>query len=261
MVDGDPIEPRAEVARGLVHELAGEGPQILKLSGIIGRDDEPEMMPVVLAAFGEGFAVCLVSGRIKQSALRPIASHPIALEISDVSAERAGRAHLAHDPRFDDGAAGAVVEEPRCGKARGAASPKRAAAPLAAPRETAGLLRGLESLRQERFGTSRARRADAAWTDAKIVVSSHVGLMGCRKLSGDKAFPKVATCTRYGAMFAGSLEFSGSPHPDRPHAPCVLYPALLGRWFRGPNFQANRLSVLAATCDKMQYGSLRWIIQ
>ena len=37
--------------------------------------------------------------------------------------------------------------------------------------------------------------------------------------------------------------------------------ALLGRWFPGPNFQANRLSVLAAICDKMQYGSLRWIIQ
>ena len=29
MVDGDPIEPSAEVPRGLVHELAGEGPQIL----------------------------------------------------------------------------------------------------------------------------------------------------------------------------------------------------------------------------------------
>ena len=37
--------------------------------------------------------------------------------------------------------------------------------------------------------------------------------------------------------------------------------ALLGRWFPGPNFQANRLSVLAAICDKMQFGSLRWILQ
>jgi hypothetical protein len=40
-----------------------------------------------------------------------------------------------------------------------------------------------------------------------------------------------------------------------------LYLALLGRWFPGPNFQANRLSVLAAICDKMQFGSLRWILQ
>jgi hypothetical protein len=70
------------------------------------------MMPVVLAAFGEGFAVCLVSGRIEQSALRPIAGHPVALEISDVSAERARRAHLAHDPRLDDGAAGAAAQGP-----------------------------------------------------------------------------------------------------------------------------------------------------
>ena len=37
--------------------------------------------------------------------------------------------------------------------------------------------------------------------------------------------------------------------------------ALLGRWCLGPNFRANRLSVLAAICDKMQYGSMRWIIQ
>jgi hypothetical protein len=79
--DGDPIQPRAEVARGLVHELARKGPQARELSGVIGRDDEPEMMPVVLAAFGEGFAIRFVSGRIEQLAPRPIAGHAVALEI------------------------------------------------------------------------------------------------------------------------------------------------------------------------------------
>src|SRR5258705_7333393 len=92
MVDGDPIEPAAEVARGLIHELAGEGPQVLQLSGIIGRDDEPEMMPVVLAALSESSAVRLVSGRIEQLAPRPIAGHPVALEISDMRAQCARRA-------------------------------------------------------------------------------------------------------------------------------------------------------------------------
>ena len=33
------------------------------------------------------------------------------------------------------------------------------------------------------------------------------------------------------------------------------------RWFPGPNFQVNRLSVLAAICDNMQFGPLRWILQ
>jgi hypothetical protein len=177
------------------------------LLGVIGRNDEPEMMPVVLAAFGEAFAVRLVSGCIEQFALRPITSHPVALEISNMGAQRARRAHLAHDPRFDDGAAGAVVEQPRGGKARGAAASKRAAAPPAGPRETASLLRSLECLRQERFGTSRACRADAAWTDAKIVVSSHIGLTGCRKLNGENALLNIARCVRYRAMFGECLKF------------------------------------------------------
>jgi hypothetical protein len=62
-------------------------------------------------------------------------------------------------------------------------------------------------------------------------------------------------------MLAMSLKLAAVSYPNRPRAPCVLYPALLGRWFPGANFQANRLSVLAAICDKMQFGSLRWILQ
>src|SRR5712672_911336 len=111
-----------------------------------------------------------------------------------MGAQRARRTHLAQDPRLDDRTAGAAVEEPRRGKARGAATPKRAAAPLAGPRETAGLLRSLQRLRQERFCMSHARRADAAWTDAKIVVSGHLGLTGCRKLWSDNALSKRARC-------------------------------------------------------------------
>jgi len=40
-----------------------------------------------------------------------------------------------------------------------------------------------------------------------------------------------------------------------------LYLAVVGRSLPGPNFQANRLSVFAAICDKMQFGSLPWILQ
>src|SRR5882672_566612 len=131
-----------------------------------------------------------------------------------MSSERAWRTHPPHDPRLDDGAAGAVVEKPRRGKARRATTPERAAALRAASREPAGLLRGLQRLRQERFCPRRACRADAARTDAKIVVSGHVGLIGCRKLSGENAFPNIARCARYGAMFGAWLKLlPSSPQP------------------------------------------------
>ena len=71
-------------------------------------------------------------------------------------------------------------------------------------------MRGLERLRQKRFCMSRARRADAAWTNAKIVVSGHLGLLGCGKLSGDSAFPNIARCARCGAMLGAWLKLLSS---------------------------------------------------
>jgi hypothetical protein len=49
------------------------------------------MMPVVLATFREASTVRLVSGRIEELALRPIAGHPVTLEISDMGAQCAKR--------------------------------------------------------------------------------------------------------------------------------------------------------------------------
>ena len=153
-------------------------------------------MPVVLAAFGESSAVRLVSGRIEELARRSIAGHPVALEISDMGTQCARRPHPAHDPRLDDGAAGAVAEEPRRGKARGAATPKRAAAPPGPPRERPpAFCAAWSACARKGFVSGRARRADAAWTDAKIVVSgSSMRSAGCRKLSDDNALPKMASC-------------------------------------------------------------------
>src|SRR5580704_9000594 len=139
------------------------------------------MMPIALTAFGERAAIGLVSGRIEQLPRRPVPGDPIALQITDVGAQRARRTHPPHHSRFDNGTAGAVVEEARGGKARRAAAPKPVVARAAAPRETAGLLRGSQCLRQEGFCPWRARRADSTRTDAKIVVTCHVGLTECRK--------------------------------------------------------------------------------
>jgi hypothetical protein len=100
VVDGDPVEPRAEIARGLIHEFAGKAPQALQLRGIIRRDNEPEMMPVAVAAFREGPAVCIIAGSIEEFTRRSIAGDAVALEITDMGSQRARRAHSAvpHGP-------------------------------------------------------------------------------------------------------------------------------------------------------------------
>src|SRR3546814_4180434 len=52
VIDSHPIERCAEIALGVGHQLSGEGPQVLHLAGILGRDDEAKMVPVILAARG-----------------------------------------------------------------------------------------------------------------------------------------------------------------------------------------------------------------
>ena len=48
MVDGDPIEPGAEIGFHLAGKVAGEGFEVGHFGGVFGRDDEAEMMAIVL---------------------------------------------------------------------------------------------------------------------------------------------------------------------------------------------------------------------
>ncbi|MET4297143.1 hypothetical protein ABIB06_000908 [Bradyrhizobium sp. LB8.2] len=81
VIDGHPIEPCAEIGLHLLGEVAGEGPEVGHLAGVLRRDDEPEMMAVVLAPFRESRAIGTVAAGIKH--LRPLATpgHAIALQI------------------------------------------------------------------------------------------------------------------------------------------------------------------------------------
>src|SRR5580698_5704111 len=54
MVDSDPVELRTEIGLHLPGEIEGKRLEIGHLAGILWRDDEPEMMPVTLAAVGKG---------------------------------------------------------------------------------------------------------------------------------------------------------------------------------------------------------------
>jgi hypothetical protein len=57
MGDGDPVQTGAEIALHLDRQGACKSPEVGHLGGILRRDDETEMMPVVEAASREGHGV------------------------------------------------------------------------------------------------------------------------------------------------------------------------------------------------------------
>src|SRR5712692_8716791 len=65
------------------------------------------MMPIFLAALGEGLGVWDFGGGVEHTRVLPVAGHAFALQIGDVLGEwRRGEALaiVAHDPRHDDDA-------------------------------------------------------------------------------------------------------------------------------------------------------------
>ena len=60
------------------HKIAREGAKVGKLRGVVRRDDEAEMMPVALAALGEGASVRGVARRVEHFSGGAIASDAIA---------------------------------------------------------------------------------------------------------------------------------------------------------------------------------------
>ena len=68
----------------LQHHIAGEAPQILDAVGVLGRDDEPELMPVLAAAIEEVLAVGIVGVRSVEGAAAAVARRALALEIAQM---------------------------------------------------------------------------------------------------------------------------------------------------------------------------------
>ena len=72
VIDGDPIELGAEIGFHLPGEIARESFEVGHLTGVLGGDDEAEMMPVVLAAIREGYVVSALRGLITEGVLGAI---------------------------------------------------------------------------------------------------------------------------------------------------------------------------------------------
>lgn len=72
VIDSYPIEPRAEINFHLLGKVSGEGPEVGHLAGVLGRDDEPEMVTVVPATFCESRAIGAVAAGVEH--LGPLAT-------------------------------------------------------------------------------------------------------------------------------------------------------------------------------------------
>ena len=161
------------VGRGLEYELAR----------VLRRDCEPEMMPVLLAPFGESLRVGVVGGGVEHPGVRAVAGHSLALEVGDMLRERRGTksgAAVAHDPGHDDdapaGRAGGQGQRRPPSAAEGRTS-GGAAASLERLASMARFLRGPHHLADEALRSLGALVAvmDAAGARIEVIVPRRHG--------------------------------------------------------------------------------------
>ncbi|MBR0856912.1 hypothetical protein JQ570_21055 [Bradyrhizobium liaoningense] len=69
VIGSDPVEPRAQIRFHLLRELGGERLEVGHLASVVlGRDDEAEMVAVVLAPVGKGKIVGAIGAGIEHDA-------------------------------------------------------------------------------------------------------------------------------------------------------------------------------------------------
>jgi hypothetical protein len=124
VVDGYPIEARAQVGFHAAHQVPRVGAQVFQLRAILGREDEAEMVPIVGAAFLEGVEVGGIGLRPVGLARLAIEAHTVALDVTQVLGERLRAGLALVDQQRLDGHAPRHGRQLRAGEAR-----RRVAAP------------------------------------------------------------------------------------------------------------------------------------
>ena len=178
VIDCDPVEPGSEVALRVRHQLAGEGTKVGHLARILRRDGEPEMMPVLLAPFGESLRVGVVGSRVEHPGVRAVAGDALAFEVGDMLRERRRTktaAAVAHDPGHDDDAPAGRAGGQGQRRPPSAAEGRAAGGPAASPERLASvarLLRGPHHLADEALRSLGALVAvmDAAGARIEVIV-------------------------------------------------------------------------------------------
>src|SRR6266849_5149895 len=85
MVHRHPVELRSQVSFEFAHEVAGEAGQVAEAHTVLRRDNDAELVAIVLAAIEEGIAVGPVLRRRIQPAALAIARGTVALDITQMS--------------------------------------------------------------------------------------------------------------------------------------------------------------------------------
>src|SRR3546814_16749702 len=99
VVDRHPVEPGAEVLLHLPHQPAGEPLQLVVLGGVLGRDDEAELMAVALAALEERPAVGAIGLGVVERAGQSLAGDAVTLDVAEMELRRPPALPLPrHDP-------------------------------------------------------------------------------------------------------------------------------------------------------------------
>src|SRR5215475_11844581 len=175
MIDRDPLEPGPEITLHLGDEVAGEGFEIGHLGGIFRRDDEAEVMPIVMAAPYEGRSVRPVLRGAEHMRLLTIAADAVAPQVGDVGGERRrteGTGPMPDDAGLHDDAA--MTRKEPAGAERGASSPEcRTAVPSSTGRIRAAIA-GFFSRAQHLIDEALAAAviADASQSDVEIFITA-----------------------------------------------------------------------------------------
>jgi hypothetical protein len=103
VIDPHPIQPRSEVVLYLPDEVAGEGSKVRHLGCVLGTDDEPEMMPIIAGALGEGTQIRIVRNGVEHPGRRAVFGDALSPEIGEMRSNRTGSAEaLSDDAGFYD---------------------------------------------------------------------------------------------------------------------------------------------------------------
>src|SRR5215467_915462 len=178
VIDSYPVESRAEIASRLGHQLSGKGLEIREPVRVLRRHNEPEMMPVALAAAREGAVVGVVMLGVEHPSGRAIPGHAVPPQIAEMRAERRSSCTMPYHTRLDRNVARPIGHEPRGSNARRPPAAEGAAPPPAPGSmvQPAGFLGGGQRSRQERLGSTDAAApsiSHAPRPDADVVVADH----------------------------------------------------------------------------------------
>ncbi|KCZ52275.1 hypothetical protein HY2_08670 [Hyphomonas pacifica] len=90
VIDGDPVELRAEILFGLRHERAHRLSLSSEVCGVLGRDDEAELVSVTGATFFEEGTIYSVGVPAVEFAAFAIAVYTVPLNVSEMRPEGGG---------------------------------------------------------------------------------------------------------------------------------------------------------------------------